>query len=93
MYKIVEQVWMLLWCITAWSIKGWNKIKCEVKKFEKCEWWWGGSYLTMDQKKPSEKMDGMTNSTPYQNGSEKHESLTPRGSISVRVTVINESTY
>ena len=47
----------------------------------------------MDQKKPSEKVDGMTNSTPYQNGSENHESLTPRGSISVIVTVINESTY
>ena len=60
---------------------------------EKCEWWWCGSCLTMDQKKPSEKVDGMTNSTPYQNGSENHESLTPRGSISVIVTVINESTY
>ena len=47
----------------------------------------------MDQKKPSEKMDEMPNSTPYQNGSEKHESLTPRGSISVIVEVINESTY
>ena len=46
----------------------------------------------MDQKKPLEKVDGMANSTPYQNGSERHESLTPRGSISVRVTVINEST-
>ena len=45
----------------------------------------------MDQRKPLEKVDGMANSTPYQNGSEKHESLTPRGSISVRVTVINES--
>ena len=45
----------------------------------------------MDQKKPSEKVDGMTYSTPYQNGSERHESLTPRGSISVIVTDINES--
>ena len=47
----------------------------------------------MDQKKPLEKADVMANSTPYQNGSENHESLTPRGSISVIVTVINESTY
>ena len=46
----------------------------------------------MDQKKPSEKVDGVANSAPYQNGSEKHESLTPRGSISVTVTVTNEST-
>ena len=46
----------------------------------------------MDQKKPLEKVDGVANSTPYQNGSEKHESLTPRGSISVWVTVKNEST-
>ena len=45
----------------------------------------------MDQKKPLEKVDGMTNSIPNQNGSERHESLTPRGSISVIVTVINES--
>ena len=34
----------------------------------------------------------MANSTPFQNGSERHDSLTPRGSISVIVTVINEST-
>ena len=47
----------------------------------------------MENRRPSDKFEGVVLNSPYRRGSEKYDRLASRGSISQMVTNTDESTF